>query len=79
VELEHKKILVKELFFDCPMGMALNNCLTKNFRKLSLERRMKIVDEIKEEEIEFLLNKHRECRLNREERRKNNCNEMYQL
>jgi hypothetical protein len=70
MEQEHKKILIKELFFDCPMGMALNNCLTRKVRKLPLYKRMKIVDEMEPEEMDFLLGNHRECRLSREKTQK---------
>jgi hypothetical protein len=66
MEKQHKRILVKELFFDCPMGPALNSRLTRKSRKLPLEKRMKIVDEMKTAELDLLLKKQRECRHKRE-------------
>jgi hypothetical protein len=70
MEQEHKKILIKDIFCDCPMGMALNNCLSRKVRKLPLDKRMKIVDEMEPEELDFLLKNHKECRLSREKLRK---------
>jgi hypothetical protein len=52
------------------MGMALNNCMTRKVRKLPLDKRMKIVDEMEPEEMDFLLKSHKECRLSRENLRK---------
>jgi hypothetical protein len=66
MEIEYKKILLKELLFGCPKGLALNNCLTRELRKLPLGKRVKIVDELETEEIDFIIKNHRKCRLKRE-------------
>ena len=63
--IEYKKILVRELFFDCPMGTACNNCMSRIVRKMPLEKRTEILDRMKEEELDFLLSNHRECQFNR--------------
>jgi hypothetical protein len=33
MEQENKKILIIDIFSDCPMGMALNNCLSRKVRE----------------------------------------------
>jgi hypothetical protein len=69
MELQYKKILAKQLVFSCPMGMALNNCLTRNLRKLPLKERLNIIEELGSDEIDFLLTNHRDCRQKREKTR----------
>ena len=69
MELQYKKILVRQLIFSCPMGMALNSCLTRNLRKLPLKERLNIIEELGTDEIDFLLKNHRECRHKREKTR----------
>jgi hypothetical protein len=66
MELKYKIILVRQLLISCPMGMALNNCLTRNLRKLPLEKRLNFIEELETDEIDFLLKNHSECRLKRE-------------
>ncbi len=63
--IEYKKILVRELFFDCPLGTASNNCMSRIVRKMPLETRAEILDRMKEEELDFLLSNHRECQFKR--------------
>lgn len=66
MDVEYKKILINELVFGCPKGSALSNCLTRELRKLPLEKRIKIVNNLENEEIDFIIKNHRECRLSRE-------------
>jgi len=66
MKMEHKKILVKELFFNCPLELSLNQCFAGKFRKLPIKLRMKIVDAMNMEEVEDILINHRECRRKRE-------------
>lgn len=66
MDIEYKKILINDLLFCCPQGSALSNCLTRELRKLPLEKRMKIVNELENEEIDFIIKHHRKCRLSRE-------------
>ncbi len=66
MEMEYKKILLKELLFGCPKGLALNSCLTREMRKLPLGKRVRIVDELEKDEIDFIIKSHRKCRLERE-------------
>ncbi len=63
--IEYKKILVRELFFDCPMGNARKSCMTRIVRKMPLEKRHAILDKMQEEELDFLLKNHKECQFNR--------------
>ncbi len=63
--IEYKKILVRELFFDCPMGAERNNCMSRIVREMPLEKRTEILEQMQEEEMDFLLSNHRKCQFNR--------------
>ncbi len=68
MEPEFKKILLKDLLFDCPEGSALKTCMTKHLRMLPLEERLKIVEAMEKNELDFIIRNHRECRLKRRDR-----------
>jgi hypothetical protein len=65
MELEYHKLLLKGLLTGCPMGMALNGCQIKEFRKMSWEKRIKTIDDMIDEKVVFIINSHKACFLAR--------------
>ncbi len=65
MENEFNKSVLKDLMFDCPEGKALKNCLTKNLRKLSLKERLRIISALEKNEVDFIIQNHRDCRFKR--------------
>lgn len=71
IKLEDKLIWIKGLLLECPMGKPLDDCPAEKYRKFPIKERMKIVNEMKIEEIEFIIKHHKECLRKREERYNN--------
>ncbi len=67
MELEHKRIWVKGLLIECTMRKVLDDCPAKELRKLPIEERLKIADEMKADQIEFIIACHKECLRRRDE------------
>ena len=67
MKLEHKRIWVKGLLIECSMKKVLDDCPAKELRKLPIEERLKIVDKMKAEQIEFIIAHHKDCLRKREE------------
>jgi hypothetical protein len=67
MELEHKRIWVKGLLIECTMRKVLDDCPAKELRKLPIEERLKIADEMKADQIEFIITCHKECLRRRDE------------
>ena len=61
MELADKIMWTKGLLVGCPAGKTLDNCPIKKFRNLPAEEGMKIVDEMKREEIESIIEHHKDC------------------
>jgi hypothetical protein len=61
MELADKIMWTKGLLVGCPARKALDNCPIKELRNLPTEEGMKIVDEMKREEIESIIEHHRDC------------------
>ena len=68
MELEHKRIWVKGLLIECTMRKVLDDCPAKELRKLPIEERLKIADEMKADQIEFIIAYHKECLRRRDEK-----------
>jgi hypothetical protein len=68
MELEHKRIWVKGLLIECTMKQVLEDCPAYELRKLPVEERMRIADEMSADQIEFIIQYHRECLSRREEK-----------
>ena len=57
---------LKELLTDCPFGNALDSCPAREIRKLPLNDRFIVIDEMSDDEVESILDYHRVCRTERE-------------
>ena len=53
--IEDKKIWVKGLMLDCPMGKSLDNCPAKEVRAFSIPGRLKLVDEMVDEQVNRII------------------------
>ncbi len=67
--LEHKRIWVQGLLMECPMGRSLEDCPAKALRSLSIDERLKLVFDMEEDQIEWIIAHHRECLRKREGKR----------
>ena len=61
MELQYKIIWVQGLMIECSQGKALDNCPAKELRKKPLKERLKFIEEMKEEEIDRVIEYHKEC------------------
>ncbi len=61
MEYTDKIIWTKGLLVGCPAGKALDNCPIKKLRNLPTEEGMKIVDNMKRDEIESIIEHHSDC------------------
>lgn len=59
--LEHKRIWVQGLLMECPMGRSLEDCPAKDLRSLSIDERLKLVFDMEDDQIEWIIAHHREC------------------
>lgn len=59
--LEHKRIWVQGLLMECPMGRSLEDCPAKDLRSLSIDERLKLVFDMEDDQIEWIIAYHREC------------------
>lgn len=61
MKAEHKRIWVKGLLIDCIFGESLDKCPAKNLRLLPIEDRMDRADSLSEEELDNIIEFHKEC------------------
>ena len=61
MELDHKRIWVKGLLMACTMEKALDDCPVKELRNLPINERLIIVDEMKAEDLESIIEYHKMC------------------
>ncbi len=66
LSIEHKRIWIKGLMIDCPMGKALDDCPARDVRTMPVEKRLIVVDEMTPEQIEEVIVYHRQCLSKRE-------------
>jgi hypothetical protein len=64
--IEDQKIWVKGLMIDCPMGKALDTCPAKEVRAIPLRDRLKLVDEMVDEQLSQIIAHHKRCLYERE-------------
>jgi hypothetical protein len=64
---EKKKALVVGLLFDCPFCKALDNCPAKEARKLPVSERIDIAKGMDENQLDQIIDHHRDCLRRREE------------
>tara|TARA_B100000315_G_C14556917_1_gene578624 strand:- start:923 stop:1165 length:243 start_codon:yes stop_codon:yes gene_type:complete len=63
---KYKKVWVRGLAIECPLGDALKTCPLRELRKLELADRLKMIDDMGDEQIEEILEVHKECARSRE-------------
>jgi len=66
--LEHKRIWVKGLLIDCPMGEALDDCPARDLRAMPIRARLIAVDAMTPEQVEEVIVHHKRCLSKREGR-----------
>ncbi len=64
--LEQKKIWVKGLVIDCPLGKPLENCPLNDIRKLPIEERLRLACAMDESQLDQIIGYHRKCLFERE-------------
>ena len=63
---DNKKVWVKSLVMDCPLGKPLASCALTDLRKLNVGERASLVDRMAEVQLEEIIEIHRRCRAKRE-------------
>lgn len=66
LSLQHKKAFLIGLLIECPMGKSLKNCSLNVSRKLPINEQIKLTNEMDEDQLTQILNKHRNCLRERE-------------
>ncbi len=66
VKVREKKIWLFGVFCACPLNYPLNDCIFKEFRKLSALEKWEYVDSLSETEVDAYISHHRECLYKRE-------------
>ncbi|MCK5853219.1 hypothetical protein KAH27_09360 [bacterium] len=61
VELMNKRIWVKGILVECPLGKSLNDCLANALRNLPLEELIKAVNNMTEDQLEMVIKYHNSC------------------
>lgn len=73
MKISEKKIWLFGVFSACPLKYPLDDCVFKDFRKLSSLERWEFIDKLSEAEVDEYINYHRECIYKREMGNKNFC------
>lgn len=68
LSIEHKRIWIKGLLIDCPMGTAADDCPARDWRTMPIEKRLIVVDTMTNEQVEEVIVFHKQCLKNRESR-----------
>ncbi|NQU84368.1 MAG: hypothetical protein HQ541_01280 [Mariniphaga sp.] len=66
MEITDRKLWLFGLLIDCPMGNPLPECPANKYRHLSVTEKLDFVNSLSTEQIEDLLNIHKECLEKRE-------------
>ena len=61
-----KRIWLMELLIDCPLEYSLDTCPAKELREMKLSERLKIIDEMSDDEMQSILEYHKKCLAERE-------------
>jgi hypothetical protein len=64
---EHKKAWVIGLLIDCPLGKEFDDCPAKEARKLPVSDRLDIANGMDENQLDQIIDHHRDCLRQREE------------
>ena len=65
---EHKLIWVEGLLIECPFGNPLSDCPAIELRKLSIQERLRVAEQLTENELDEIIIHHKNC-LNKREHR----------
>ena len=66
LSFEDKKTWVKGLVIHCPMGDSVKDCPANEIRLHPIRKRLRIVDEMSESDIEQIIDYHLKCLAERE-------------
>jgi len=58
---ENKITWVLGLMIDCPLGKAIDSCPLKDYRKLPLNNRFKLVNQMSEDQLNQIILEHNLC------------------
>ena len=61
LELEYKRILIKGFLNNCPAGKPLDDCPLEKIRALSSKERIRAINMMNADVVEFVYTKHEEC------------------
>ena len=61
LSIEHKRIWVKGLMIDCPLGTPVDDCPARDLRTLPIGKRMIAVDTMTPEQVEEVIVHHKKC------------------
>ena len=61
MKLFYEKLWIHGLIVACPEGTPLVDCPLEKYRKFTLEERLKIVEELSDEEIKEIIKHHNQC------------------
>ncbi len=64
--LRDKKIWIKGLLVDCPLGRPLKGCPANTLRNLPIDQFAKIVKQMSEDQIDCIIEYHEKCCRKRE-------------
>jgi len=59
--IEEKKVWIKGLLVKCPFDIPLSSCPISEIRELPPRRRINYVNDLPEDELDIMLDHHREC------------------
>ena len=60
-ELMDKRIWVKGILVECPLGKPLTDCLANALRNLPLEELIKAVNNMTEDQLDSVIEYHNNC------------------
>ena len=60
-ELMNKRIWVKGILVECPLGKSLSDCPANALRNLPLEELLKAVNNMTEGQLEMVIKYHNNC------------------
>ncbi len=61
VELMNKRIWVKGILVECPLGKPLTDCPANALRNLPLEELIKAVNDMTADQLEMVIKYHNDC------------------
>ena len=62
---QEKRVWAKALLTKCPFDLELDNCPLRKVRKLPLSNRMALVNDMSDEEIDSVVQHHKDCQKER--------------